>query len=496
MEHGAIATSASSDPNAPSSPVIKLVLVSSIAAGVQFGWALQLSLLTPYSQLLGVPHSWSSFIWLCGPLSGLFVQPTIGYYSDQCTSRFGRRRPFIITGSVLVAVSVFLVGFAADIGRSLGDNPLKKTKPRAVAFFVVGFWILDVANNTLQGPCRAFLADLSGSDHSKMRFANASFSFFMAVGNVLGYAAGSYSKLHRMFPFTRTKACDIYCANLKTCFILSIIFLAILVTIACVLVKEIPLSSLSNQANASESLQQTSEPFVTQLVSALKKLSKPMWLLLIVTALNWIGWFPFTLYDTDWMGREIYGGEAGGTPLESRMYDKGVSVGSLGLMIYAVALGFTSLGIEPMSRVLGEVKWVWGIGNFILAGCLALMLLATKMAEDARKNTPQPPPSNVKAFALALFGILGIPQAVTFSIPFALASILSSASGAGQGLSLGLMNLAIVIPQMLVSLVIGPLDAAFGGGNTPGFVMGAISAALSGICAFVLLPSTSQIQRR
>ncbi|KAG7586014.1 MFS transporter superfamily, partial [Arabidopsis thaliana x Arabidopsis arenosa] len=81
-----------------------MISVASIAAGIQFGWALQLSLLTPYVQLLGVPHKWSSFIWLCGPISGLLVQPSVGYFSDRCKSRFGRRRPFIATGALLVAL--------------------------------------------------------------------------------------------------------------------------------------------------------------------------------------------------------------------------------------------------------------------------------------------------------------------------------------------------------------------------------------------------------
>ncbi|KAM0050787.1 hypothetical protein Hdeb2414_s0007g00227831 [Helianthus debilis subsp. tardiflorus] len=37
-------------------PIWQIVMVSAIAAGIQFGWALQLSLLTPYVQLIGVPH--------------------------------------------------------------------------------------------------------------------------------------------------------------------------------------------------------------------------------------------------------------------------------------------------------------------------------------------------------------------------------------------------------------------------------------------------------
>ncbi|KAK1403436.1 Sucrose transport protein SUC9 [Heracleum sosnowskyi] len=76
-------------------PIWKLVLVFAIASGVQFGWALQLSLLTPYVQLLGIPHTWSAYIWLCGPVSGMLVQPIVGYYSDRCTAAFGRRRPVI-----------------------------------------------------------------------------------------------------------------------------------------------------------------------------------------------------------------------------------------------------------------------------------------------------------------------------------------------------------------------------------------------------------------
>ncbi|KAL6007699.1 general substrate transporter [Asimina triloba] len=155
----------SSTPEAPPSPapLKKIAIVASIAAGVQFGWALQLSLLTPYVQLLGIPHTWAAFIWLCGPISGMVVQPLVGHQSDRCRCRWGRRRPFIAGGAAMVTMAVVLIGFAADMGRAMGD-PLGagKKKSKAIGVFVVGFWILDVANNMLQGPCRAFLADLAG----------------------------------------------------------------------------------------------------------------------------------------------------------------------------------------------------------------------------------------------------------------------------------------------------------------------------------------------
>ncbi|KAI4346591.1 hypothetical protein L6164_007474 [Bauhinia variegata] len=484
-------------PPAPS-PLRKIIAVASIAAGVQFGWALQLSLLTPYVQLLGIPHKWAAFIWLCGPISGMLVQPIVGYHSDRCKSRFGRRRPFIAVGAAAVAIAVFLIGYAADLGHMFGDNLEKKARPRAIAIFVVGFWILDVANNMLQGPCRALLADLSASDHRKMRTSNAFFSFFMAVGNVLGYAAGSYSKLHNVFPFTKTKACDVYCANLKSCFFLSIALLVTVATIALIYVKEKTLSSQgpgSAGGNDAElDGESTGLPCFGQLFGAFRELKRPMWILLLVTCLNWIAWFPFLLFDTDWMGKEVYGGTVG----EGKTYDQGVRAGALGLMLNSVVLGVVSLGIEVLARGVGGVKRLWGIVNFLLAVCLAMTVLITKLAEHSRRYTtvggqtqPLPPSSGVKAGALTLFAVLGIPLAITYTIPFALASIFSSTSGAGQGLSLGVLNLAIVIPQMVVSVASGPWDALFGGGNLPAFVVGAVAALASGTLSVTMLPSPS-----
>ncbi|CAN8272549.1 unnamed protein product [Cochlearia groenlandica] len=479
------------DSNQPS-PLRKIISVASIAAGVQFGWALQLSLLTPYVLLLGIPHKWSSLIWLCGPISGMIVQPIVGYYSDRCTSRFGRRRPFIASGAALVAVAVFLIGYAADLGHSMGDKLDQTPKTRAIGIFALGFWILDVANNTLQGPCRAFLADLAEGDAKKTRVANSLFSFFMAVGNVLGYAAGSYTNLYKMFPFTVTKACDIYCANLKTCFFLSIALLLIVTLTSLWYVNDKQWTPATININ-DESGKTSKVPFFGEIFGAFKVMKRPMWMLLIVTALTWIAWFPFLLYDTDWMGREVYGGDSEGSPESKKIYSQGVQSGAMGLMFNAIVLGFMSLCVEWIGRKLGGAKRLWGIVNFILAAGLAMTVLVTKYAVDHRETAGAlagPSPS-IKAGALSLFAVLGIPLAITFSTPFALASIFSSESGAGQGLSIGVLNLAIVIPQMIVSIGIGPFDALFGGGNLPAFVAGAIAAAISGVLALTVLPSPS-----
>ncbi|MFS7901882.1 putative MFS transporter superfamily [Helianthus anomalus] len=221
-----------------------------------------------------------------------------------------------------------------------------------------------------------------------------------------------------------------------------------------------------------------------QMVAALKELSKPMWILLLVTFFNWLAWFPFLLFDTDWMGKDIYGGKLG-----AQLYNRGVRAGALGLMLNSVVSGLASLCIERLSRWVGGVKRLWGGMNFLLAVCLAMTLVVTHMARSEPEFAKATPKTGVVGLALATFAVLGAPLAVTFSVPCALASIFCNNSRAGQGLSLGVLNLAVVIPQIVVSLLSGPWDSLMGGGNMPAFAVGAVAAAVSGIIAFTMLPS-------
>ncbi|XLS84542.1 hypothetical protein HN51_034708 [Arachis hypogaea] len=83
----------------------QIIVVASIAAGVH---------------LLGIPHASAVYILFCGPISGMLVQPIVGYYSDSCTSPFGRRRPFNAARALAVAIAMLLIGYAADMGHMFG----------------------------------------------------------------------------------------------------------------------------------------------------------------------------------------------------------------------------------------------------------------------------------------------------------------------------------------------------------------------------------------
>lgn len=498
-----------------------LARVSSVGAGVQFGWALQLSLLTPYVEELGIPHAWASFIWLCGPISGMFVQPLVGHLSDQCENSWGRRRPFIVSGAAFVVVAVLIIGFSADIGYALGDNLL--SRPRAIAVFVFGFWVLDLANNTLQGPCRALLADLTGSDDCKSRRANAFFSLCMAIGNILGYATGAYNGWYRIFPFTMTTACNESCANLKSAFLIAIGMLILTTSLSITAASEVPWSSLMNDCQKSnsnpmvpllgrnpsttglslagkskevaiavkeEKVQDDGETFFWEVFTILRDLPRPMCHILLVTALTWFAWFPFILFDTDWMGREVYMGEPSPTNAHlMELYNEGVHAGSLGLMLNSVVLGITSLLIEPLCRVVGQ-RQVWAVANVTMSACFLGTIIITVLSKQLTDPESGQPPAGLLVSALAIFAILGAPLAVTFSVPYAITTTVTRSAGGGQGLSMGVLNLAVVIPQMMVSVGSGPWDELCGRGNVPAFLLAAVASLVGGILALVLLPKS------
>lgn len=236
--------------------------------------------------------------------------------------------------------------------------------------------------------------------------ANAYFSLFMAVGNVLGYATGAYSGWYKIFPFTLTSACNVNCANLKAAFYIDVIFILVTTYISISAAHEQPLpvaEEVPEHANNAE------EAFLWELFGTFRHLSGPVWVILLVVSLTWIGWFPFLLFDTDWMGREIYHGE----PNEGQSYSDGVRMGSFGLMLNSVFLGVTSLLMEKLCRKWGA-GFTWGLSNILMSLCFISMLVISYIASHVEYGNDGPPTGIVIA-ALVVFAILGVPLAVSFS---------------------------------------------------------------------------------
>ncbi|ONM32662.1 sucrose transporter4 [Zea mays] len=281
------------------------------------------------------------------------------------------------------------------------------------------------------------------NDPRRTRIANAYFSLFMALGNILGYATGAYSGWYSIFPFTVTESCGISCANLKSAFLLDIIVLVITTYTTVTSVQE-PQTFGSDEAQNPGAEQ---EAFLWELFGSLRYFTLPIWMVLIVTALTWMAWFPFTLFDTDWMGREIYRGSPD-NPGETQRYHDGVRMGSFGLMLNSVVLGFTSVVLEKLCRKWGA-GLVWGVSNILMTLCFLAMLVITYVAKNMDYPSSGAPPTGIVVASLVVFTILGAPLAITYSIPYAMAASRVENLGLGQGLAMGILNLAIVIPQVI-----------------------------------------------
>ncbi|XP_050236961.1 sucrose transport protein SUC3 isoform X2 [Mercurialis annua] len=439
--------------------------------------------------------------------------------------------------------------FACYIGYVLGDSKehcstFKGTRTRAAFVFVIGFWMLDLANNTVQGPARALLADFSGPDQRNS--ANAVFCSWMAVGNILGFSAGASGSWNRWFPFLTTRACCEACGNLKAAFLVAIVFLTLCTLVTLYFADEVPLPldqhrhfldsapllddpqhiglELSNSksdmpvfsntngnsstmgieqdvnskhANSFEdqnvSLGDGPGAVLVNLLTSLRHLPPGMHSVLVVMALTWLSWFPFFLFDTDWMGREVYHGDPKGNSGEVKLYDQGVREGAFGLLLNSVVLGISSFLIEPMCQKLGP-RLVWALSNFIVFASMAVTAIISLISVgeySGRIEHVIGGNAAIRIASLIVFALLGFPLAITYSVPFSVTAELTADSGGGQGLAIGVLNLAIVVPQMVISLGAGPWDALFGGGNIPAFVLASVCALAAGVFATLKLPDLS-----
>ncbi|KAL4382375.1 hypothetical protein HN51_005996 [Arachis hypogaea] len=162
-----------------------------------------------------IPDKWTSLVWLVGAVSSSVFHPIVRYYNNTC--KFGwRQRRFMFAGAVGATIAFLTIGFAKDIGYAFGDNLSEYTKNRTLIIFGIRLWMLEISINIIDARCRDFLDDLASRDQPKIRLAYQFLSFFMSVGNEVGYLTVLFSIFDVILPFTMTKACDRFCENVKS----------------------------------------------------------------------------------------------------------------------------------------------------------------------------------------------------------------------------------------------------------------------------------------
>jgi maltose/moltooligosaccharide transporter len=137
--------------------------------GIQFGWGLQLANMSPIYKYLGAEESNISYLWLAGPITGLLVQPIIGSMSDRTWNRLGRRRPYFLVGAILASITLFFMPNSSTVWMAAGL-----------------LWILDASINITMEPFRAFVADKLPEEQRTVGFVMQ--SFFIGIGQTLANA--------------------------------------------------------------------------------------------------------------------------------------------------------------------------------------------------------------------------------------------------------------------------------------------------------------------
>ncbi|PHH82968.1 hypothetical protein CDD83_3098 [Cordyceps sp. RAO-2017] len=182
--------------------------------GLQIAWSVELSNGSPYLLSLGLSKSLMALVWIAGPLTGTLVVPYVGVLSDRCRLRWGRRRPFLVGGALATVLSLLFLAWVREIvggvvGLAGGDPGSPAVRTAVVAAAVVGIYLLDIAVNTVQAACRAFIVDAAPAHQQEL--ANSMASRFTGVGNILGYLAG-YADLPAHLWFLGDTQFKILCA--------------------------------------------------------------------------------------------------------------------------------------------------------------------------------------------------------------------------------------------------------------------------------------------
>ncbi|MCK4663659.1 MAG: MFS transporter [Bacteroidales bacterium] len=137
--------------------------------GIQFGFALQNANVSRIFETLGASVDDIPILWIAAPVTGLIIQPIIGYMSDNTWGRLGRRRPYFLAGAIFASLALLIM-------------------PNSPALWVAAgmLWIMDASINISMEPFRAFVGDMLPSEQRTKGFAMQ--SFFIGTGAVIASA--------------------------------------------------------------------------------------------------------------------------------------------------------------------------------------------------------------------------------------------------------------------------------------------------------------------
>ena len=397
--------------------------------GIQMGFALQNANASRILQIFGADVHELSWFWIVAPLTGLIVQPIIGYYSDKTWTRLGRRRPYFLTGAVLASMGLILM-------------------PNADMFtaFLPALWvgagmlmIMDASFNIAMEPFRALVADILPSDQRTLGFSVQ--TILIGIGAVIG--SWLPYVLTNWFGVMNSAEPGTVPMNLLLSFIIGAAVLITSILITVFTTKEYSPEEMELIA-ATEGEEEIveEESSLLNIFSDFRKKPQTMRQLSSVQFFSWFGLFGKWVFTTPAIAHHVYGlAHDDHGPIYQ---DAGDWVGIL-FGVYNAVSAVYAFFLPAIAKKLGR-KRTHAVS--LIIGGLGLISIYFMPNENW--------------LILSMIGI-GIAWASILAMPYAI--LAGSIPARKMGVYMGIFNFFIVIPQIINAIIGGPMVKYLYGGN-------------------------------
>ncbi len=409
--------------------------------GIQFGFALQNANVSRIFETLGASKDELPILWLAAPVTGLLVQPIIGYYSDRTWhKKWGRRRPFFALGALLATIALFAMPNSTTLWMS-----------------VIMLWLMDASINISMEPFRAFVGDMLPNEQRTSGFAMQ--SFFIGVGAIIASA----------LPYVMTNWFDVSNVSVdgsipdsvKLSFYIGGLayFLAVMWTV--IKTKEYPPDDIEalKQENASKGVfTGLKESFV-----GIFTMPKTMVQLAFVQFFSWFALFALWIYTTSAVTSHIYGT----SDTTSSLYNEGADWVGICFAVYNGVAALTAFLLPVIAKATS--RKITHLAALVIGG---FGLMSIYFISDPM-------------LLLISMIAVGIAWASILSMPYAMLSSILPPNK--MGYYMGVFNFFIVIPQIVAASILGfLLKSFFGNIAIYALIIGGVAMIIAGLlCIFV-----------
>lgn len=410
--------------------------------GIQFAFALQNANVSRIFQTLGAEVDQIGYLWIAAPVTGLVVQPIVGYLSDRTWHRrWGRRRPFFFIGAAFAAMGLFMM-----------------PQSHVLWMAAVLLWVLDASINISMEPFRAFVGDKLPPAQRTLGFATQTFFIGMGavIASVLPYILTNFFGVSNVAP--PNKIPD----SVKFSFYAGavVIFLSVLWTI--ITSDEYPPEDMEKWREERRKSRGLGSA-LSEITQGIFHMPKTMMQLAVVQFFTWVGFYCMWLYTTAAIAENVYHT----TDASSKAFqDAGDWVGVMFTAYNFISFAAAFL-LPVIARRISRIRT--HLISLVLGGIGLISLLFI--------HDPQ--------LLLLPMILIGIAWASTLTIPYAI--LAGSLPANKMGFYMGVFNFFIVVPQLVASVTVGPMIKYwFNDKAIYAIVLGGICMVVAGFCNFLV----------